>query len=146
MEQPFDELISDTGLAAQEDFVKGVLAQWRGIVGPREKDKAREILIGIVEENVERLEALLEKRQQNPAEQARRKKTRQGFEKSPEGDAIRRYMMRCISELRRGMVMYKKYKKDGGKGPEPRDDRMKWTDFESGGDGRGETRPRAGTH
>ena len=59
-EGPFTELASDAGLEVLDDLEEKVTKEWPDLVRAGEKEKARQILIDLVDENVERLAAKLE--------------------------------------------------------------------------------------
>ncbi len=68
------------------------------------------MLLGLVDQNIERLSAKLEVHQENAEAQAERTVSRLSFDPSPEGEALRNYLVKCTSTLFRGMATYRDYK------------------------------------
>jgi hypothetical protein len=114
----FEELKSDTGESGLASYLKGVKARHHDLVGPDEPEKARAILIELVEENIARVEAILEAHDENAAEEADRTIARRSVDLSRDGDRIWRRLMRCRVELRRGVATYRREKEKGGFGEE----------------------------
>ena len=115
----FDCLNSDMNGTTHESFVKEIRTKWTDLVGPEEKDKAREILIDLVDTEIEQIEMILQDREGvTPEEQGRRDVAALNFDKSPDGELMRRYELRYLSALRRGVDVLKKIR---GKGKERRD-------------------------
>ncbi len=67
------------------------------------------MLLALAEQNNERLKAKLEVHEENAENQAERALARLGFDFSPEGEALRNYLIKCTSALFRGMANYRKY-------------------------------------
>ena len=105
----FDELISETGITAHERYVKEVRARWKGLVGPDEPERARAILIDLIEQNVERIEGILAEHDENAAEHAERTINRLGVDRRPEGKLTREYGLRCHNVLFRTSETYRKH-------------------------------------
>jgi len=99
-------------------YAKAVGERWRDLFRTREKDEWRQILLELTDQNIERLNAKLEVHEENADAQAERTLARLSFDPSPEGEALRNYLIRCTNALFRGMANYRKYqaRKSGGCG------------------------------
>jgi hypothetical protein len=112
----FRELRSDMGAEAHVDFVNDIKAQWPDLVRTDEPEKARRILIDLVDANVGRIEAILEKYgEEGPEEIADRSIAQLGFDASREGELIRRHQARCRNGLLRGIEPNRRQRTDGGR-------------------------------
>ncbi len=115
--EPFDDLLSDTGFDAHKKFVKEIKARWTDLVGAGQPDTARQILIDLVDQSIERIEALLEEHDQNPEDKNRRSMDRLGVDKSRDGEFFLRNEVRFSNAVKRGLDGLQKYqqksKKDG---------------------------------
>src|SRR5208282_5876034 len=67
-------------------------------------------LLALADQNIERLNAKLEVHEQSADAQAERTFARLSFDPSPEGEALRKYLIKCTNGLLRGMATYRKYK------------------------------------
>ena len=105
----FDELISETGVTAHEHYVEEVRARWGDLVGPDEPERARAILIDLIEQNVERIEGILAEHDEHAAEHAERTINRLGVDRRPEGKLTREYGLRCHNVLFRTSETYRKH-------------------------------------
>jgi len=63
----------------------------------------------LADQNIERLSAKLEVHEHNADAQAERNFARLRFDPSPEGEALRNYLIKCANGLFRGMANYRKY-------------------------------------
>ena len=81
-----------------------------------EKEKARQILIDLVDENVERLAAKLEAFNEKIDELAETRMTRLSFDHSPQGERLRSYLLKFKNGLERGIRSLKKSKAERDKG------------------------------
>ena len=116
VDKAFRELRSDMGAEAHADFVKDIKAQWPDLVSTDEPEKARRILIDLVEANVGRIEAILEKYGEEGADEiADRSIARLGFDASRDGELIRRHQARCRNGLLRAIEPNRKQRTDGGR-------------------------------
>ena len=113
----FDDLLTDMGFQAHEKFVNEIKARWTDLVGAGKPDTARQILIDLVDQNIERIEALLEEHDQNPEDKNRRSMDRLGVDKSRDGEFFLRNEQRFSNAVNRGLHALQKYqenrKKDG---------------------------------
>ena len=105
----FDELISETGITAHEHYVKEVEGAVGDLVGPDEPERARAILIDLIEQNVERIEEILAEHDEHAAEHAERTINRLGVDRRPEGKLTREYGLRCHNVLFRTSETYRKH-------------------------------------
>ena len=114
----FDDLLSDIGTAPLAVYRKAVKARWPDLVSGDDPVKCRQVLIDLVDENLERLDAKLEEHEANADVHAQRAFASLGFDNSPHGQRIRQHQMRCVNALYRGMETYRKYqgkkKAEGG--------------------------------
>ena len=104
----------------------GALRRESGSNGPTsyadEKEKARQILIDLVDENVERLAAKLEAFVEKIDDLAETSMTRLSFDHSPQGERLRSYLLKFKNGLERGLknLEKSKAKRDEGGWNEPR--------------------------
>ncbi len=91
----FDDLLGDLQDTQQERYEKAVRERWPDLFGTREKAEWRQILLALADQNIERLNAKLEVHEQNPDAQAERTFARLSFDPSPEGQALRNYLIKC---------------------------------------------------
>ncbi len=105
----FDDLSGDLQDTQQERYEKAVRERWPDLFGTREKAEWRQILLALADQNIERLNAKLEVHEQNAEAQAERAFARLSFDPSPEGEALRNYLIKCTNALFRGMATYRKY-------------------------------------
>ncbi len=105
----FDDLLGDLHDTQQERYEKAVRERWPDLFGTREKEEWRQILLALADQNIERLNAKLEVHEQNADAQAERTFARLSFDPSPEGEALRNYLIKCTNALFRGMATYRKY-------------------------------------
>jgi len=95
---------------SEDPFAEAVRARWPDLFGTREKTEWKQILLALADQNIERLNAKLEVHEQNADAQAERTFARLRFDPSPEGEAMRNYLIKCTNLLFRGMANYRKYK------------------------------------
>jgi len=112
----FDDLLSDMEDSQRDRYAKAVRARWPDLFRTREKEEWRAMLLALADQNIERLNAKLELHEQNADAQAERSFARLGFDPSPEGEALRNYLIKCTNALFRGMANYRRYqaKTSGG--------------------------------
>jgi hypothetical protein len=121
-EGPFTELASDAGLEVLDNLEEKVRKEWPDLVCAGEKEKARQILIDLVDENVGRLAAKLEAFNEKIDDLAETRMTRLSFDHSPQGERLRSYLLKFKNGLERGLRTLKKSKaeRDQGGWNEPR--------------------------
>ena len=73
------------------------------------------MLVCLVDQSIERLNAKLEVHEQNAEAQDEQTVARLSFDPSPEGEALRKYLLKCTNALFRGMATYRKYKAKTGR-------------------------------
>ena len=91
----FDELISEMGTTAHRRYVEEDPGRGGGTWSAPMSQRARAILIDLIEQNVERIEGILAEHDENAAEHAERTINRLGVDRRPEGKLIREYGLRC---------------------------------------------------
>jgi hypothetical protein len=107
---PFAHLGSDTYFSLLAGIEKKVRKEWPDLVRPDEKEKARQILIDLVDENVERLAFKLEAFAEKADDIALTSVTRLSFDHSPQGERLRSYLLKCKNGLERGLKNLEKSK------------------------------------
>ncbi len=105
----FHDLVSDMEDEQRGRYAKAVRERWPDLFGTREKEEWRGMLVALADQNIERLNAKLEVHEQNADAHAERTFARLSFDPSPEGEALRNYLIRCTNALFRGMANYRKY-------------------------------------
>jgi hypothetical protein len=130
-DSPFEDLRTDMGPTAHENYVMAVLERWRELE-PLEQDRdvARQVLLDLVDSNVAELDSKLEAHMENADESAQRAFIRLSFDQSPEGERFRRFHMRCSNAFDRGLETYRKYQtaKETNRRAQRNDDRPSWSD------------------
>ncbi len=106
----FDDLLSDMDESQRVRYRKAVRARWPDLFRDREKEEWKQMLLSLVDENIERLNAQLAVHEENADENAERTISRLSFDPSPEGEALRNYQIRCTNALFRGMANYRKHR------------------------------------
>jgi hypothetical protein len=118
----FDDLLSDMEDRQRDRYGQAVRERWPDLFRTREKEEWRQILLTLADQNINRLTAKLEVHEQNADAQAERTLARLSFDPSPEGEALRNYLIKCTNALFRGMANYRKYqattrdRRDGASG------------------------------
>ncbi len=118
----FYDLKSDMEDEQRGRYGKAVRERWPDLFGPREKEEWRGMLVALADQNIERLNAKLEVHEQNADAQAERTFARLSFDPSPDGEALRKHLIKCTNALFRGMANYRKYqattrdRRDGASG------------------------------
>ena len=107
----FSEFESDMDEFTKDAYVKDLRARYKDLVGKDEPERARQILIELVDEHVALIgEMLAEHEQQDPEERARRTIKMLALDLSPVGDNIRAYEAKFKNSFRRGFESYQRYK------------------------------------
>jgi hypothetical protein len=106
----FDDLWSDMLTSQRDPYRKAIRERWPDLFATRENEEWRQILITLVDQNIERLDAKLEVHEENAEAHAEQTLARLSFDPSPEGEAQRNYVIKCTNALFRGMANYRKYK------------------------------------
>ena len=103
--EPFDDLLSDMGAEAHAGFVKKIRPRWKDLVGHDQPEKARQILIELVDQNVGLIVAQLEIICEELGDtRAARTIDRLGFDDSRRGLLIEQAQMRCYRRSTRGSI------------------------------------------
>jgi len=99
-------------------YRKSLHERWPDLFRTRENEEWRQMLLALTDQNIERLNAKLEVHEENADAHAERTFARLSFDPSPEGEALRNYLIKCTNALFRGMANYRKYqaRKSGGWG------------------------------
>jgi len=102
----------------RDRYAQAVRERWPDLFRTRENDEWRQMLVALVDQNIERLDAKLEMYEENADAHAERTLARLSFDPSPEGEALRKHLIKCTNALFRGMANYRKYqaRKSGGCG------------------------------
>ena len=87
-ESPFDDLLSDMTTMALDRYRKDVKAQWPDLVSTKDTAQCRQILIDLVDQNIERLNAKLEVHEQNADANAEATVARLSFDQAPTASAF----------------------------------------------------------
>ncbi len=106
----FDDLLSDLDEDQRDRYRKALAARWPELFRARDKAEWRQMLLDLVQQNIERLNARLEVHEANADAVAEQTFARLSFDPSPEGAAMRNYQMKSLSALFRGMENYRKHK------------------------------------
>jgi hypothetical protein len=104
----FHDLVSDMEDEQRSRYGKAVRERWPDLFGTREKEEWRQMLLALADQNIERLNAKLEVHERNADAQAERTFARLSFDPSPEGEALRKHLIKCTNALFRGMANYRK--------------------------------------
>ncbi len=116
-ETGFEDLGSDMSDVALERLLPRVKARFRDLFFDWTEADYRQMLIDLVDENVEPLQAKLEwHKKQNARCGGDRKADELGFDNSPRGASMRQYELRCKSSLERGVARFNKLAQDRIKG------------------------------
>src|SRR5208282_1347880 len=102
-------VLSDMEDRQRDRYAESLRERWPELFRTREKEEWRQILLALADQNIERLNAKLEVHEQNADAQAERTFARMSFDPSPEGEALRNYLIKCTNALVRGMANYRKY-------------------------------------
>ena len=107
----FSEFESDMDEFTKDAYVKDLRAQYKDLVGKDEPERARQILIELVDEHLALIgEMLAEHEQEDPEERARRTIKMLALDLSPVGDKIGAYEAKFKNSFRRGFESYQRYK------------------------------------
>ncbi len=108
-ETAFDDLLSDMENRQRDRYGKAVRERWPDLFRTREKAEWKQMLVALADQNIERLNAKLEVHEENAEDQTERALACLSFDFSPEGEALRSYVIKCTNALFRGMANYRKY-------------------------------------
>ena len=116
-ETGFEDLLSDMTPVALERLVLRVKARFRDLFFDWTEIEYRQMLIDLIDENVEKLQAQLEwHKTQNARCGGDRKGDELGFDYSPRGASMRQYELRCKTSFERGVARFNKQAQDRVKG------------------------------
>ncbi len=105
----FADLKSDMEDSQRSRYAKGIRERWPDLFRTREKKEWRQMLLALAERNIDRLNAKLEVHEQHADTQAKRAVALESFDRSPEGQALANYLIKCHNALHRGVASYQKY-------------------------------------
>ena len=106
----FDDLLSDLDEEQRNRYRKALVARWPDLFKAREAAEWRQMLLDLVQQNIERLNAKLEVHEANADAVDEQTFARLSFDPSPEGAAMRNFQMKSLNALFRGMENYRKHK------------------------------------
>ena len=116
-ETGFEDLGSDMSEVALERLLLRVKTRFRDLFFDWTEADFRQMLIDLVDENVEPLQAKLEwHKKQNARCGGDRRADELGFDDSPRGARMRQYELRCKTSLERGVARFNKQAQDRVKG------------------------------
>ena len=116
-ETGFEDLLSDMSPVALERLVLRVKARFRDLFFDWTETEYRQMLIDLIDENVETLQAQLEwHKTQNARCGGDRKGDELAFDYSPRGASMRQYELRCKTSFERGVARFNKQAQDRVKG------------------------------
>ena len=137
---------SDLAAEKLKNLIRSAMAAWRGLAEIKGKSEGRAILLDIVEQNIERLDELIEGHAENAQNEEESQLRRLRVDDSPESHRLRTHKAKCQSALYRGHAACQNYKKPHGAGRRG-GGREQWSDSQGAliksTDGRGTAR-RAG--
>ncbi len=107
----FDDLLSDLDEEQRDRYRKALAERWPDLFRARDKAEWRQMLLDLVQQNIERLNAILQVHEANADAVAEQTFARLSFDPSPEGAALRNYEMKSLNALFRGMENYRKHKR-----------------------------------
>jgi hypothetical protein len=105
----FDDLLSDMQDTQRARYRKGVYERWPDLFRTREKAEWKQMLLALADQDIERLNAKLAMHEQNADAHAERTFAHLSFDPSPEGEALRNYLIKCTNGLFRGVATYRRY-------------------------------------
>jgi hypothetical protein len=118
---PFADLRTHMGRSAIEDYSLAILNRWPDLPRANEPVRSRQILIDLADQNVERLNAMLEEHRlngtleehaQDADARAERTLARIAVDHSPEEQRLIQYQMKFLSASFRGLEVYRKYQRN----------------------------------
>jgi hypothetical protein len=113
----FEDLCSDMSEVALERLLLRVKARFRDLFFEWTEADFRRMLIDLVDESVEKLQAQLQwHKKQNARCGGDRKADELAFDDSPRGASMRQYELRCKSSLERGVARFNKLAQNRVKG------------------------------
>ena len=111
---PFDDLRNEVDRETLAIIPETVNARWPDLVSPSDKAQCRQVLLKLVDENLEGVNAILEKYVEKA--KADTGQDLKGLESEPdrEADNLRRYSLRCSSTYKRFADLYRQAVKERG--------------------------------
>jgi hypothetical protein len=105
----FVDLASDMDATQLKRHRKRVQARFPDLFRDQGQAEYKQMLVDLVDENIERLSALLREHEADAEENAQRTVDRFQFDSTPEGTALSNHLIRCTDRLHRGFETYRKY-------------------------------------
>jgi hypothetical protein len=105
----FKDLLSDMTDTQRIVYAKQVKARFPELFRPRGQSEYKQMLVDLVDENIDRLKALVQEHEARAEEQAERTFDRLRVDLSHEGQILRTHMIRCTDRLHRGLETIRKY-------------------------------------
>jgi hypothetical protein len=105
----FVDLASDMDATQLKRHRKRVQARFPDLFRDQGQAEYKQMLVDLVDENIERLSALLREHEADAEENAQRTVDRFQFDSSAEGTALSNHLIRCTDRLHRGFETYRKY-------------------------------------
>src|SRR5262249_29350708 len=105
----FDDLLSDLEADQLERFHQQVKIRWPDLFQLEDKKEAREILTDLVDQNLERLDAMISQFESQSDELARRSFVRIHCDDTPAGHRMRKYLKDARDALDRRMAKADKH-------------------------------------
>jgi hypothetical protein len=106
----FADLFSDADESQLKKFIKRVKERWPDLFDIDDKEKGREYLESLADENIERLNELIGEFEQNSEVLAQQNVDRLRRDNTPDGHRMRNYVDNSRDALDRRMAKYDKYK------------------------------------
>jgi hypothetical protein len=113
----FHDLLSDMEHEQRARYDKAIRLRWPDLFRDRERQEWEQMLLALADQNIERLNAKLEVHEENADARAEQTIALLGFDHSPEGEALRKHLIKCSNTLFRGMANYRKYQSENKSRP-----------------------------
>jgi hypothetical protein len=109
IEGPFHDVLDDMLSSRQDRARKKLKARWCALEQRADPADSRAFLIELVDQNIERISALIAEYEENAEEHAERAVERLGDDKTPEGHRLCEYWLKCKRALDLGVERFQKY-------------------------------------
>ena len=110
-DDPFSDLGTDIDSSLLGRLELDAVAVWPDLIDASEEAPAREILVGLVEQNIERLDEMLAKYTENADVIKERRLIRLRMDDSPQSKSIRDFKLKSVNAYYRGLDACEKYRK-----------------------------------
>ena len=105
----FQDLKSDMTETQLDVYAEQVRARFPELFRSREKSEYKQMLLDLLDENIDRLNTLVQQHDAGAAEHAERTFDRLRVDLTPEGTILRNHLIRCTDRLHRGFETFRKY-------------------------------------